>query len=269
MKDLKDDRRLRDLNAIPKSHNSGAVAPKKCIKLLPWQWAKCQHKSITSQLKAGIRAFDLRFRKLENGRINIPHYFLSNYTLTRVLIEIDNFLEEHPSEIVFIFFKREWNTRDQWTEKDNREIWKKINRYKTIEHPINNNSTIGSLRGKIIPIPEYFLFNTLCKGKMNMYEDIMVNNSWDSKSLCNVTSRIKSFLLYNKEDEDDAYNMLELQLNYVAACGIIPPRIAAFFTNIWFRNNTKKITKWHKKPGFIGIDFADKKICKAIYNMNF
>ena len=234
---------------------------------MPWQWAKCQNKSIKKQLEVGIRAFDLRFRKLKNGIINIPHGFLSSYTLTKVLIEINEFLEEHPSEIVFLFFKREWNTRDQWTEKDNRNVWKKINRYKTIEENINMNASIGELRGKIIPIPEYFLFNKLCKGKINAYEDILVNNSWDLKSLCRVTNSIKHFLLESNEEQN--YKILELQLNYVACCGIIPPRISSFFTNLWFRNNIKKIKKWNNKPGFIGIDFANEKICKAIYEMNF
>ena len=44
MKNLEDDRRIRDLNAIPKSHDSGAVHPYKCLQCLPWQWAKCQNK---------------------------------------------------------------------------------------------------------------------------------------------------------------------------------------------------------------------------------
>lgn len=267
MKKLDDNRRIRDLNAIPKSHDSGAVHPGKWLECLPWQWAKCQNRSITGQLKVGIRAFDLRFRKLENGTINIPHCFLSNYTLTKVLIEIDKFLEEHPSEIVFLFFKREWNTREQWTEKDTRYVWKKINRYKTIEQSINNNSIVGSLRGKIVPVPEYFIFNHLCKGKLNAYDNIIVNNSWSLKSLCSVTSNIKKFLLECKEDEE--YKMLEIQLNYVAFGGVIPPGIASFFTNLWFRNNVKKIKQWNEKPGFIGIDFADKKTCKSIYQMNF
>tara|TARA_B100001142_G_C14324579_1_gene651743 strand:- start:959 stop:1771 length:813 start_codon:yes stop_codon:yes gene_type:complete len=267
MKKLEDDRRIRDLNAIPKSHDSGAVHPYKCIELLPWQWAKCQNKSITSQLNVGIRAFDLRFRKLKDGKINIPHGFLSNYTLRGVLIEINKFLKEHPSEIVFLFFKREWKSRDKWNEKDTRDVWKEINKYKTIEEDININTKIKDLRGKIVPLPEYFIFNHLCKGKLNAYDNIIVNNSWCLKSLCSVTSNIKNFLLECKEDEE--YKILEIQLNYVAFYGVIPPRIASFFTNLWFRNNVKKIKQWNEKPGFIGIDFAGKKTCKAIYQMNF
>ena len=267
MKNLKDDRRIRDLNAIPKSHDSGAVNPDKCIECFPWQWAKCQNKSIIGQLEVGIRAFDLRFRKLKNGSINIPHGFLSNYTLTKVLIEIDEFLESHPSEMIFLFFKREWNTRNDWIEKDIRNVWKKINKYQTITQDININSTIGELRGKIIPVPEYFMFSNLCKGKINAYENILVNNSWSLKSLCSVSSNIKNFLLECKDEEE--YKLIEIQLNYVACCGIIPPRFVSFFTNLWFRNNIKKIKKWNDKPGFIGIDFAGKKTCKAIYKMNF
>ena len=35
------------------------------------------------------------------------------------------------------------------------------------------------------------------------------------------------------------------------------------------QHDVKKIKQWNEKPGFIGIDFAGKKTCKAIYQMNF
>ena len=247
MKKLDDNRRIRDLNAIPKSHDSGAVHPGKWLECLPWQWAKCQNRSITGQLKVGIRAFDLRFRKLENGTINIPHCFLSNYTLTKVLIEIDKFLEEHPSEIVFLFFKREWNTREQWTEKDTRYVWKKINRYKTIEQSINNNSIVGSLRGKIVPVPEYFIFNHLCKGKLNAYDNLIVNNSWSLKSLCSVTSNIKKFLL-------EWFNLNKTNRNkYILSnneCIEITKKILFHVKEFFYiSNNNSKTRKYRKITG--------------------
>jgi len=267
MKNLDDKIRIRDLNAIPKSHDSGAVRPRRCLLYFPWQWAQCQNKSITKQLEVGIRAFDIRLRRLKNGKMNIPHGFESKYYMWEVIREIRDFLKKNPSEIVFLFFKREWNTREEWKYSYTRELWKEINMGPVIKQNINLNEPLKNIRGKIIPIPEYYLYDSSCKGKLNCYEDILVNNSWSLKTLCGVTNNIKNFLIEN--NDDSKYKILEIQLNYVAFCGIIPPRIASFFTNIWFRNNIKTIKKWNNKPGFIGIDFADKKTCKSIYEMNF
>ena len=166
-----------------------------------------------------------------------------------------------------MFFKREWSTRDKWQPSYTRELWNEINKGPVIKQNINLNEPLKNIRGKIIPIPEYYLIDSLCKGKLNGYEDILVNNSWNLKTLCGITNNIKNFLIENNDDTE--YRILEIQLNYVAFGGIIPPRIASFFTNIWFRNNITKIKKWNNKPGFIGIDFANKKTCKAIYEMNF
>ena len=71
-------------------------------------------------------------------------------------------------------------------------FWKEINKYKTIEEDININTKIKDLRGKIVPLPEYFIFNHLCKGKLNAYDNIIVNNSWNFKrrSVYNPTRRI-------------------------------------------------------------------------------
>jgi len=267
MSKIDDNKRIRDLNAIPKTHNSCAVNPRFCSMSIPWQWAQCQNKSITNQLKIGVRAFDIRLRMLQNGQINITHTLQSSYYVWSLIKEISDFLKNNPSEIVFLFLKREWNTRDKWQPSYTRELWNIINKGPVINQNINLNEPIKNIRGKIIPIPEYYLNNEKCKGRLDDNSSILVNNSWSLTNICSVNSSIKQFLLEN--DEDNRYKTLEIQLNYLPLKGIIPPRIVSFFTNIWFRNNIKTIKKWNDKPGFIGIDFANEKICKAIYDMNF
>ena len=267
MKKLDDNRKICDLNAVPKSHNSGAVKPLNSLAYIPWLWAQCQNKSITQQLEVGIRAFDLRLRRKKNGKIIIPHCLESSYCVQKVIKEISNFLKKNPSEIVFLYFKRAWDTRKEWQPFHTRELWSKINEGPVIKQNINSNEPLKDIRGKIIPIPEYHLHSSLCKGKLDSCENILVNNSWSLKTLCGVTKNIKHFL---KENNDyDKNKILEIQLNYVTLNGIIPPRIASFFTKKWFRIKSKRIKTWNDKPGFIGIDFADKETCKSIYEMNF
>ena len=267
MKKLDENKRIRDLNAIPKSHNSGAVKPGNLLKFLPWQWAQCQNKSITKQLEVGIRAFDLRLKRKKNGEINIPHCLESEYCLKEVISETRDFLKKNPSETVFLFFKRQWSTRDDWKPCYTCELWNTINNGPVIEQDINLNEPLKNIRGRIVPIPERHLHSSLCKGKLDSCENILVNDSWSLKTLCGVTNNIKQFLIENNDGVNN--KILEIQLNYVAFHGIIPPRIASFFTNTWFRNKIETFKAWNDKPGFIGIDFADKETCKSIYEMNF
>jgi len=267
MKEIDDSKRIRDLNAIPKTHNSGAVAPRHCSMSIPWKWAQCQNKSITQQLAIGVRAFDIRLRRLKDGSINIPHALQSSYYMRSLIKEISDFLKNNPSEFVFLFFKREWNTRDEWELTYIHDLWKIINEGPVIHQDINFNEPIKNLRGKIIPIPEYYLCKDTCKGKLDSDTSILVNNSWSLTNICSVNDSIKHFLIEN--NDDNRYKTLEIQLNYVPLKGVIPPRIVSFFTNIWFRIKIEEIKKWNDKPGFIGIDFANKKICKEIYDMNF
>jgi hypothetical protein len=266
MKEIDDNKRIRDLNSIPKTHNSCAVTPRYCSMYIPWQWAQCQNKSITRQLAIGVRAFDIRLRRLKNGSINIPHAFQSSYYIESLIEEISDFLKNNPSEMVFLFFKREWNTRGEWNVSYIRDLWKIINKGPVIDKNIDLNEPIKNLRGKLIPIPEKNLYNEKCKGKLDGYSCISVNNSWDLTNMCSVNDSIKNFLIENNGDNRN--KALEIQLNYLPLKGIVPPRIISFFTNLWFRIKIEEIKKWNDKPGFIGVDFVNKKICKKIYEMN-
>ena len=61
-----------------------------------------------------------------------------------------------------------------------RELWNEINKGPVIKQNINLNEPLKNIRGKIIPIPEYYLIEVYVK-KLNGYEDILVNNSWNLK----------------------------------------------------------------------------------------
>ena len=267
MKQINSNKRIRDLNAIPKTHNSCAVTPRHCSMYIPWKWAQCQNKSITRQLEIGVRAFDIRLRRLKDGSINIPHGFQSTYYIETLINEISVFLKKNPSEFVFLFLKREWNTRKEWNVDYVHDLWEIINKAPVINKNINLNETIKNIRGKLIPIPEYFLCSGKCKGRLDVNSSILVNNSWDLTNICSLNDSINRFLTEN--NDDDRYKILEIQLNYLALKGVVPPRIVSFFTNIWFQNKINTIKKINNKPGFIGIDFANKSICKKIYSMNF
>ena len=96
MKNLDDNLRIGSIKAIPKTHNSCAIKPKKKKMTVPWLWAKCQKYDITQQLNMGVRAFDLRLNPIMENQKNkndilISHTIMSNYTLNGALQENEYF----------------------------------------------------------------------------------------------------------------------------------------------------------------------------------
>ena len=65
MAHLEDSLPLRDVKALPGTHNSGTAF---CCQRAPgfhrlaWPWARCQSATIEEQLRFGVRWFDLRWQ---------------------------------------------------------------------------------------------------------------------------------------------------------------------------------------------------------------
>lgn len=70
-------------------------------------WLQCQNSNLSTQLRAGLRYFDMRGR-LVNDTIGIYHSIAyTGYTLTDVARDVFGFLEENPSETVVMRLKEE------------------------------------------------------------------------------------------------------------------------------------------------------------------
>lgn len=70
------------------------------LRFIMSKWSKTQTCSATDQLRCGIRYFDLRLAtKKGSDKIFFVHGLYS-CCVDEVLREIDNFLNEHPKEVV-------------------------------------------------------------------------------------------------------------------------------------------------------------------------
>lgn len=108
LKQIPDDTRVCDIN-LPGTHDSAARF------VLFSGFVRCQNKSITDQLDMGIRFLDLRV-EADGERLKLVHSVIDcrkgrfsrkRLYMDDVLAEVFAFLEQHPTEAVFLLFKHD------------------------------------------------------------------------------------------------------------------------------------------------------------------
>lgn len=96
MKYIKDDSPLTQV-VIPGSHDAGTAG-------MMWM-AQTQDKSIFEQLECGTRYIDLRVNKKKDDYY-ICHSIINGQKLSKVLNEVVSFIDENPSEVLFLDFQK-------------------------------------------------------------------------------------------------------------------------------------------------------------------
>ncbi len=143
MSQLSDNRRLTEIS-IPGTHDSAA---RSTISL-----AETQSMTITKQLEAGIRAFDIRCRHINDAFAMHHDRIFLNLVFDDVLDMSCNFLRSNPRETIIMRIKEEWNA-----ERVTRSFQETLKR-RYIDNPawssfITADSKLGKLgdyRGKIL-----------------------------------------------------------------------------------------------------------------------
>ena len=74
-------------------------------------WSRAQNISVGKQLEAGVRYFDFRVDKLDNGSFAGVHGLVGDQ-YEDVFKEIASFLKEHPNEVIIMDFQHFHNMRD-------------------------------------------------------------------------------------------------------------------------------------------------------------
>lgn len=129
--------------SIPGTHDTGTFG-------LGAGDAKCQNYNYDHQLTSGLRAFDIRL----NEKLEVIHgsnLFKCGTNLTDVLNSFNNFLEDHPSEVIFMSVKEDdGHIYDSFMNfyNSNKDLVSRI--YTDIKCP-----TLGQVRGKIILIRRF------------------------------------------------------------------------------------------------------------------
>ncbi len=151
--------------------------------------AKCQDLNFEKQLQYGVRAFDVRY-VYENNAFYIYHgstdaplvttsfmcYDSDDYALTlnNILYKFYSFLKSHPKEVIFVSISCERG--DTATDKLN-QLYSTYN----IATNLNDNTTLGSMRGRIVDISN--LDNTNQTTKWNTAVDTRISDIKNALSI--------------------------------------------------------------------------------------
>jgi hypothetical protein len=281
---LPDELKLCDIAAIPGTHNSGAVNGGH----LMWGWAKCQSASLRAQLDMGIRRLDFRLcDTVAGGKVFVSHRFPSRLSFHSCLRHIKDFLDDNPSECVFVCIKRDWDLRRHWNS--GRKTLDLLNAsglrfavYPPYTEEVCTSTTLlpmqqpfGAMRlqalrgcvfissqdGHMWKGSDGESLEWQVPGKINL--DFGFCDMWEMGSLACCQSAILRSAASHREPETVAGFSTNLVL------GIIMPRHVAWRMNEWLKSRCGS-GEWNgRKLGFVVVDFAQPSLVQAILQLNF
>ncbi len=271
MKDIADSTSLTTLS-IPGSHDSGSLHSIADLA------GKCQDLSISEQLSAGVRFYDIRLKQ-SNNSLKVVHGFVDQkLAFASVLKDFSLFLNKHPSEGLIVSIKKESEpTNSNISFEEN--LKKEIEQYSSIWDTSRMfPSTLKDLRGKIYLISRYEN-NSI---GLDAYQGWLdpdaseTSNSFDiASSNLHVQDYYKIYQIEDKQKEIlncldySSNNIDKLTLNF-SSCYFLnsfPPTYAgstAKIINSWFTETIKEKTNL----GIIVSDFITSDFAEAIYKRN-
>ena len=118
-------------------------------------WVWCQSLSLIVQLLVGIRFLDIRCRHYRNGLPIHHEAFFQKADLSDVLSTTVSFLSTHPSEVIFMRIKEEYDA-----EGNNRSFYDSVqdafNRFPRGAFWTKNEiPSLGECRGKIVVLDDF------------------------------------------------------------------------------------------------------------------
>lgn len=270
MSAFSDQVRITDLS-IPGTHNSAAR-----IEYFPGT-AECQDLSITDQLKAGVRYFDIRCRHIGNAFVIHHGEVYQKISFNDVLTQCLSFLKSNPSETILMSMKEEHtatgNTRS-FEQTFNSYVEKNPSKWNLDK----DLSKLGALRGKIKLIRRFsatvpkgvqatswknnttFSINTSDASLkvQDYYKVTDIDSKWDD---------MKAMLLEAKKDTTN-----RLYINYGSGYKPLLFGIPSI-TKISNAINPKTVSFLNAnkrgKYGVIALDFISSATSKLIVNSNF
>lgn len=125
------------------------LLPKSIIRPIVAKWSKTQPDSLTQQLNAGIRYFDMRVCHFTNGS-NIDDFYLCHTllgeTLSDALTQIQQFALSHPDEIIILDINHIYNIKSDDDETQLMQLLSHNLSGVAVANTYTPTSTIGAIR---------------------------------------------------------------------------------------------------------------------------
>lgn len=215
MSQLSQDRKINELS-IPGTHDS--------VSFYGGDAVKTQSVSMTGQLKAGVRFFDIRLRHIDNVFAIHHGSVFQNQFFGDILNQARDFIRQNPSEFILMRVKEEYDA-EKVTQTFTQTFIDYSKKYSdVIYHPAANNGfpTVKDVRGKIVFLID---FKVDCKSSdcdtsvlplginyslFDIQDDYHVKTNWD---LYDKWKKVKRYLDESNKREKTS------TINYLSASG--------------------------------------------------
>ena len=263
MKEVNDNTLITELS-IPGTHDSGATHSIFDVA------GKCQDTSINTQLKIGVRFFDLRLQ-LVKDKFQIVHSFVDqNLRFKNVMEDIYHFIKEYNTEFIIISIKEEASSKKS-TLGFEEALLKELKEFEDIISYDDIPKTLKEARGKIYILSRYSN-SSIGKEAYNGWQDsttFTLNDMYIQDNYCISDIEVKKQDIINTINYSKI-NTNELVLNFTSCYldNAFPPTYAgtaALHINPWLENYLKK------EQGNLGIvitDFITYELSEIIYMRN-
>lgn len=276
MSKLPNNTKLCDIN-IPGTHDSGTRYTAGVVSGIV---ASCQDDTIPGQLDKGVRYLDIRC----DGDLDVNHGGLVCYTsiltinkykltLPKVVDDIENFLDKHPTETILLQLKEEGSSENDFCKSVNDllKTRKKLYKPKT-SSPADIN--IKDVRGKFIVCSRSeginFAYNyrgwadnCVCSYPDLDRSDCILQDKYKSSNSKDKLRVIKSF--YEKVWNENLDG--KFVINFTSCIGPYCPELVARVVNPEMESFIEQ--NKDKKFGIILMDVPTENLIFKIYNSNF
>ena len=247
MKDIPDNTKLSQMT-IPGTHNSCSLFGICCARTQTW--------TLVEQMRAGLRFFDIRLRRIDNT-LRAYHGFVDQKeTFSSILVYAFDFLDKNPSETIIMEIISEYEPKNSTKsfidlyEEDTKIYEDKIISYNS------KDITLGEIRGKLLVIKIF-------EGNTSRIPNFIIQNSWTVNFRCYMNQKKRKI----KENLHRAVatNDNQIFLNYLSASSdyaMMTPYTAAKQCNeIPFR--------YHGRLGIVVADYPGEDLIEHLINQNF
>ena len=247
MKDIPDDTKLSEMT-IPGTHDSMSLFGICCARTQTW--------TLVEQMKAGLRYFDIRLRRI-NNTLRAYHGFVDQKeTFDSILVYAFDFLEKNPSETIMFEIISEYDAKN--CEKSFVELYEEYTQsYKDkIKSYENRDITMGEIRGKLFVVKVF-------EGSTSRIPNFFIQNEWSVNFRCYMNNKKRKI----KENFHRAISIRNNQifLNYLSASSdyaMMTPYTAAKQCN-------RVAMRYHGRLGIVLADYPGEDLIKHLIQQNF
>ena len=249
MKDIPDNTKFSQLT-IPGTHDSCSLFGICCARTQSW--------TLVEQMRAGIRYFDIRLRRIDNT-LRAYHGFVDQKeTFDRILSYAMNFLENNPSESIILEIISEYDPKN--CTKSFAQLYDEyIKSYKENNQVVeyqNEDITLGQIRGKLFIVKVF-------EGSTSHIPNFFIQNSWSVNFRWYMNNKKRKI----KENFHRALsiNNSNIFLNYLSASSdyaMMTPYTAATKCNLI-------PMRYHGRLGIVLADYPGEDLINHLIQQNF